>query len=104
MPYRPQPYHRRGVRVQRAALTTPTACRWASGLTFSLPDTLNQLLVPYFSMGSAQLTDSPFAFVDLGGRPLTKTRMSSYFHSMLSSVVPQLSQDSFLTAKAHLCE
>ena len=39
-------------------------------------------------MGRAQLTDSPFAFVDLGGRPLTKTSMSSYFHSMLNRMDP----------------
>ncbi len=62
----------------------PPACRWATGLTFTLPDTLNHLLVPYFNMGRAQLTDSPFAFVNLAGRPLTKTSMSSCFHSMLS--------------------
>ena len=57
------------------ALSIPPECRWATGLTFILPDTLNQLLVPQFSMGRAQLTDSPFAVVDLGRRPLTKTSM-----------------------------
>ena len=44
--------------------------------------------MPYFTKGRAPLTDSPFAFVDLGGRPLTKTSMSSYFHSMLSRMDP----------------
>ena len=39
-------------------------------------------------MGRAQLTDSPFAFMDLGGRALTKTSMSSYLHSMLSEMDP----------------
>ena len=39
-------------------------------------------------MGRAQLTDSPFAFVDLGRRALTKTSMSSWFHSMLSRMDP----------------
>ena len=62
-------------------------CRWATGLTFSVPDTLNQLLGS-FSMGRTQLTDSPFAFVDLSGRALTKTGISSYFHSMLSTMDP----------------
>ena len=42
-----------------------------------LPDSWTQLLVPYFTMGRAQLTDSPSAFVDLGNRALTKTSMSS---------------------------
>ena len=97
-----QPYHRRDVRVQRAALTIAPACRWATGLTFSLPDTLNQLLVPYFTMGRAQLTDSPFAFVDLGGRALTKTSMSSYSTACSAGWTPA-SQDPSLTAEAHLC-
>ena len=44
--------------------------------------------MPYFTQGRTQLTDSPFAFVDLGGRALTKTSMSSYFHSMLSRLDP----------------
>ena len=87
--------------VQRAALPIPPACRWATGLTFSLPDTLNQLLVPYFTMGRAQLTDSPFAFVDLGRRALTKTSMSSYIPQHAQRDGPQCSQDPPLTAKAH---
>ena len=62
----------------------PPACSRATGLAYSLPNTLNQLLVPYFTMGRAVLTDRPFAFVDLGGRALTKTSMSSNVHSMLS--------------------
>ena len=44
--------------------------------------------MPYFTQGRTQLTDSPFAFVDLGGRALTKTSMSSFFHSMLSKMDP----------------
>ena len=49
---------------------------------------LLHLLVPDFTMGRAQLTDSPSAFVDLGGRALAKTSMSSYLHSVLSRVDP----------------
>ena len=86
----PTPYHHCGVRMRRAAVTISLACscRWDTGLIFSLPDTLNQLLVPYITMDRAQLTDSPFAFADLGGCALTKTSMSSYFHSMLSWMDP----------------
>ena len=88
MPDSPKPYHRCGVRMQRAALTIPPACMWAPGLAFSLPDTLNQLLVPYFTMGRAQLIDSPFALVDPGRHALTKTSISSHVHSMLSKMDP----------------
>ena len=65
------------MRMQWAAFTITPACRWATGLTFSLPDSWTQLLVPYFTMGRAQLTDSPSAFVDLSRRALTMTSMSS---------------------------
>ena len=44
--------------------------------------------MPYFTMGRAQLTDSPFAVVNLGGRAVTKTSMSSYLHIMLSRMDP----------------
>ncbi len=64
------------------------ACEWATGLTFSLPDTLNQLLVSYLTMSKAQLTNNPVPFVDLEGRPLIKTSMSSYFCTMLSKMDP----------------
>ena len=68
--------------MQRAALTPNPSCRWATGLTFNLPDTLNQLLVPYFTMSRAQLPDSPFAFLDLG---------FSSVHSRLSRWTPAFS-------------
>ena len=54
-------------------------------------DTLNQLLGS-FSVGRTQLTDSPLAFVDLSGRALTKTSMSSYLHSMVSRMDPSFSR------------
>ena len=73
------------VRPRRIPLPSrPNPLPAGGPLVFTLPDTLNHLLVPYFNMGRAQLTDSPFAFVNLAGRSLTKTSMSSCFHSMLS--------------------
>ena len=44
--------------------------------------------MPYFTKGRAQLTDSPSAFVDSGGRSLTKISMSCYFDGMLSRMDP----------------
>jgi hypothetical protein len=64
-------------------------CRWGKAITFKLPASLNDIMVPFFTRGHhSLLTSNPTVFVDLGGNPLTKTNFSSYFHRMTRCLQP----------------
>ena len=64
-------------------------CRWGKAITFKLPDSLNQLMVPFFTKGfHGLLTDQPIVFVDMGGTPLTKTNFSTYFMKITRAIEP----------------
>lgn len=58
-----------------------------------MPASLNQLMVPFFTQGHhALLTDSPYVFVDMMGRPLTHITFGTYFHKMTRTLQPDFPQ------------